>query len=89
MVNLESWEQMEEGGYAIVGSVETVRERMAEMIRFLGVGTILCLCQLGTLPADLTRRNMTRVARDVIPWLRREVGADLHAAAGSATAGAA
>jgi alkanesulfonate monooxygenase SsuD/methylene tetrahydromethanopterin reductase-like flavin-dependent oxidoreductase (luciferase family) len=74
MVNLETWEQVEEGAYAIVGSVETVRRRMAEMIRYLGVGTILCLTQLGTLPADLTRKNMTLMAREVIPWLRRELG---------------
>ena len=75
-MNLETWEQVEEGSYAIVGSVDTVRRKMAEMIRYLGVGTVLCLCQLGTLPADLTRRNMTLMAEEVMPWLRREL-ADL------------
>ncbi len=73
MMNLETWDQVEEGSYAIVGSVETVRHKMAEMIRYLGVGTILCLTQVGTLPADLTRKNMTLMAREVIPWLRREL----------------
>jgi alkanesulfonate monooxygenase SsuD/methylene tetrahydromethanopterin reductase-like flavin-dependent oxidoreductase (luciferase family) len=88
MVNVETWDQVEEGGYAIVGSVATVRQRMAELIRELGVGTVLSLCQLGTLPADLTRTNMTLMAREVIPWLRREL-ADLRAPGAARAAAAA
>jgi hypothetical protein len=33
-------------------------------------GNLLVLCQFGTLPADLTRRNMERFARDVMPGLK-------------------
>jgi hypothetical protein len=33
-------------------------------------GNLLVMCQFGTLPADLTRANMERFARDVMPGLR-------------------
>ncbi|MFQ5665715.1 MAG: LLM class flavin-dependent oxidoreductase [Candidatus Binatia bacterium] len=71
MLYTETWEQIEEGGYAIVGSPATVRDKMAEMIEWLGVGNILALLQLGTLPADLTRKNMELFAHEVLPALRQ------------------
>jgi hypothetical protein len=33
-------------------------------------GNLLVMCQFGTLPADLTRMNMERFARDVMPRLK-------------------
>jgi len=71
MLFTEKWEQVEEGGYAIVGSPATVRQKMSEMIEWLGVGNVLALLQLGTLPADLTRKNMDLFAREVLPALRK------------------
>ncbi|HEV7732395.1 MAG TPA: LLM class flavin-dependent oxidoreductase [Candidatus Binatia bacterium] len=71
MMNVTTWEQIIEGGYAIVGSPATVREKMTEMIRTLGVGNVLVLPQLATLPADLTRRNQELFAAEVMPYLRR------------------
>jgi alkanesulfonate monooxygenase SsuD/methylene tetrahydromethanopterin reductase-like flavin-dependent oxidoreductase (luciferase family) len=62
--------QADEGFYAIVGSPATVRDRLAEAIPRLGVGNLLGLFQLGTLPADLTRQNMTLFAQQVLPKLR-------------------
>jgi len=70
LLHVETWQQIEEGAYAIVGSPATVRERMAEMIRTMGVGTVLVLTQLATLPAELTRRNQELFAREVMPALR-------------------
>src|ERR1700687_2361244 len=71
MLYLEHWDQVEEGGYAIVGMPAAVRQRMEEMIDTLGVGNILALLQLGTLHADLTRKNMELFAREVLPALRK------------------
>lgn len=71
MLFLDTWDQVEEGTYAIVGSPATVRQKMTEMIEWLGVGNILALLQLGTLPADLTRKNMELFAREVLPTLRK------------------
>jgi alkanesulfonate monooxygenase SsuD/methylene tetrahydromethanopterin reductase-like flavin-dependent oxidoreductase (luciferase family) len=74
LLNVTTWEEVVGGGYAIVGSPSTVRDRMSRMIRGLGVGNVLALCQLATLPGDLTRRNMELFAHAVMPALRREFG---------------
>jgi alkanesulfonate monooxygenase SsuD/methylene tetrahydromethanopterin reductase-like flavin-dependent oxidoreductase (luciferase family) len=70
MLNVTTWEQILDGDYAVVGSPATVREKMAELIRWLGVGNVLVLPQLATLPADLTRRNQELFAGEVMPFLR-------------------
>ncbi|MHB8438800.1 MAG: LLM class flavin-dependent oxidoreductase [Acidimicrobiales bacterium] len=69
-LNLQSWEQVVEGQYAIVGSPETVTELLTQNIERLGVGNLLGLFQLGTLPADDTRRNLELFATEVMPKLR-------------------
>ena len=79
MIHCTNRQQIEEGAFAIVGSVQTVRQKMAELIRSFGVGNVLALLQLGTLPAELTRKNMELYAREVIPYLR-DAGAAAHAA---------
>jgi alkanesulfonate monooxygenase SsuD/methylene tetrahydromethanopterin reductase-like flavin-dependent oxidoreductase (luciferase family) len=71
-INLETWDQVEEGHYAIVGSPDTVYEKLAEDLHRLGTGNLLGLFQLGTLPADLTQRNLSLFATEVLPRLRRE-----------------
>ncbi len=71
--NVETRREIEEGKYAIVGSPATVRDQMADCIGQLGVGNILGLFQLGTLPEDLTRKNMTLFAEQVLPELRSSV----------------
>ena len=42
----------------------------------LGVGNLLGLFQLGTLPTHLARKNMTLFAELVLPTLRRELPAE-------------
>ena len=71
--SVKTRKEVEDGGYAFVGSPATVRERLVETIRQLGVGNLLGLFQLGTLPADLTRKNMTLFAEKVLPHLRAEL----------------
>jgi alkanesulfonate monooxygenase SsuD/methylene tetrahydromethanopterin reductase-like flavin-dependent oxidoreductase (luciferase family) len=75
MASLESWDQVEEGQYAIVGSPETVTRKLTENLERLGAGNLLGLFQLGTLPADLTRRNLELFSREVMPKLRAQFGA--------------
>ena len=62
--------QIEEGAYAIVGSPATVKQKLLEYGQRLGVGNLLGLFQLGTLPGDLTRKNMQLFAREVMPALQ-------------------
>ena len=72
LISIKTRQEIEEGGYAVVGSPATVRDRMIEYIKDLQVGNVLGLFQLGTLPADLTRKNMTLFADQVMPALRKE-----------------
>jgi len=83
---LEDWDQVIEGQYAIVGSPETVREKLLENIDRLGVGNLLGLFQLGTLPADDTRRNLELFAAEVMPALKAKYPATERKIIGSAGA---
>ncbi len=67
----QSRADIEAGSYAIVGSPATVRDKLAAHIDELGVGNLLGLFQLGTLPAELTKKNMIMFAEEVLPGLRR------------------
>jgi alkanesulfonate monooxygenase SsuD/methylene tetrahydromethanopterin reductase-like flavin-dependent oxidoreductase (luciferase family) len=71
-LNLDTWDQVVEGQYAIVGSPETVTELLAANIERLGVGNVLGLFQLGTLPAADTKRNLELFATEVLPKLRAD-----------------
>lgn len=72
LTEVTSRQQIEDGGYAIVGSPATVRDRLKEYRQSLGFGNLLGLFQLGTLPADLTKKNMTLFADEVMLPLREE-----------------
>ena len=66
----ETWDDIENGVFAIVGSPETVRQKLDRYQRELGAGTILTGCQVGSLPHALARKSMEMLARDVLPKLR-------------------
>lgn len=68
---LDTWDEVVEGQYAIVGSPETVTARLTENVERLGVGNLLGLFQLGTLGAEDTRRNLELFATEVAPELRK------------------
>jgi alkanesulfonate monooxygenase SsuD/methylene tetrahydromethanopterin reductase-like flavin-dependent oxidoreductase (luciferase family) len=54
----------------IVGSPDTVRKKLLQCQRTVALGNLLALLQMGTLPADLTKRNMELFAREVLPALQ-------------------
>uniref|UniRef100_UPI003100D1A3 hypothetical protein n=1 Tax=Neorhizobium sp. EC2-8 TaxID=3129230 RepID=UPI003100D1A3 len=60
---------IEEGKF-ICGSPATVREKLEEYQSQIGFGHLLTLLQFGTLPADLTRKNMEIYSKEVMPYLR-------------------
>src|SRR5262249_16297398 len=70
LINVENRQQIEASAYAIAGSPATVRDKLLEYGKRLGVGNLLGLFQLGPLPADLTRKNLTLFARKVMPALQ-------------------
>jgi alkanesulfonate monooxygenase SsuD/methylene tetrahydromethanopterin reductase-like flavin-dependent oxidoreductase (luciferase family) len=59
-----------EAGIIICGSPDTVRRRFTETHRLLGFQNLLCLMQFGTLPRDLTERNIQLFAKEVMPALQ-------------------
>lgn len=61
-------------GMFICGSPETVRQKLEHFQKEIGFGHLLTLLQFGTLPADLTRKNMELYAGEVIPALRANLG---------------
>lgn len=77
----KTWDDIERGVFAIVGSPETVRQKLAHYQKELGVGIIMTACQPGTLPHDLARKSMELLAREVLPKVK---GDDYATAAQSA-----
>jgi alkanesulfonate monooxygenase SsuD/methylene tetrahydromethanopterin reductase-like flavin-dependent oxidoreductase (luciferase family) len=57
-------------GTVIVGSPQTVRERIERVREATGVNRLVTMLQFGVLPNDLTRRNMEMFASEVMPKLR-------------------
>jgi alkanesulfonate monooxygenase SsuD/methylene tetrahydromethanopterin reductase-like flavin-dependent oxidoreductase (luciferase family) len=67
----KSWDDIEKGVFGIVGSPQTVRQKLEQYQKELGVGVVLTGCQMGSLPHELARKSMELLARDVLPYTRR------------------
>ncbi len=63
-------EKMMELGIVIVGSPDTVRERILHCHRELGFANFIALLHFGTLPAELTEKNIRLFASEVMPALK-------------------
>ena len=57
-------------GMFICGSPETVRQKLEHYQKDIGFGHLLTLLQFGTLPAELTRKNMELFSKEVMPHLQ-------------------
>ncbi len=58
-------------GLIVCGSPATARRALEGYWKDMRFGNLLVLCQFGTLPADLTRRNMELFAREVMPAVKK------------------
>jgi len=65
-----SWSELIELGYIVVGSPETVRQRMEELIKTLRVGNIICGIHVGDMPPEKTRYSTELFATKVMPHLK-------------------
>jgi alkanesulfonate monooxygenase SsuD/methylene tetrahydromethanopterin reductase-like flavin-dependent oxidoreductase (luciferase family) len=82
---------------AIVGSPATVADQIEEFVREFRIGNLLVMLQNGSMPRELTEKNISLFAEEVLPRLRPiwdEEGWENHwwpreAEAGTAVAGAA
>jgi alkanesulfonate monooxygenase SsuD/methylene tetrahydromethanopterin reductase-like flavin-dependent oxidoreductase (luciferase family) len=66
----KTWDDIEKGVFSIVGSPQTVRQKLAHYQKELGVGVVLTGCQTGTLPHELARKSMELLAKEVLPHTR-------------------
>jgi alkanesulfonate monooxygenase SsuD/methylene tetrahydromethanopterin reductase-like flavin-dependent oxidoreductase (luciferase family) len=56
-------------GFALVGTPEMVRERMAEQIEAAGINYMLCRFAFGDLPYEVSRRSLDLFVGEVMPKL--------------------
>ena len=66
----QSLDDLVRSGVVIVGSPNTVREKLAEYQDLAGFNTSLTKTQFGTLPDDMTRANMVAIAEEILPRFR-------------------
>ena len=67
LVSTHTVESLMEREVVIVGSPDTVRRKIAECHAEAGLGYLLGMFQIASLPSDLTRRSMELFAREVMP----------------------
>src|SRR5438874_12370101 len=70
LAEVSTWDEIERGVYAIVGSPETVRQKLAHYQKKLGAGVVLTGCQVGSMPHQMARTSMELLAREVLPHVR-------------------
>jgi alkanesulfonate monooxygenase SsuD/methylene tetrahydromethanopterin reductase-like flavin-dependent oxidoreductase (luciferase family) len=71
--SVETWEDVERGCFAIVGSPETVAQKIALHSRENGCGNMLGLFQFGNMPSAKARENARRYAEAVLPLVNKEI----------------
>ena len=68
-----SIEDLIASGVVIIGSPETVREKLAEYQDLAGFNTSLTKTQFGTMPNEMARANMTAIAEEILPHFRERL----------------
>ena len=70
-----------DNGMILVGSPETVRQRIEHCQKEMGFGHLMAMLQIATMPADMTERNIRLFASEVMPHLQGAVKPQLRAIA--------
>lgn len=68
-------------GMFFCGSAVTVREQIAAAWKDMRFGHLLSMLQFGTLPSELTQKNMRIFSSEVMPYLREVTGVKARTAA--------
>src|SRR5579885_952412 len=66
----KTWKDVEEGVYAIVGSPQTVAQKINHYRKELGVGVCLVGAGIGSVPHPLARKSLQLFSREVLPHVR-------------------
>jgi len=56
--------------YQVVGSPATVADQIEAFVREFRIGNLLVMLQNGSMPRDLTEKNISLFAAEVLPRLR-------------------
>ena len=65
-----TYEELWQKGFFIIGSPQTVVQQLKEYEKELGVGTLIAFLHFGSLPHELTVKNLTLFAKEVMPHFR-------------------
>lgn len=65
-----TFDYLSERNYVLVGSAETVRQRLEELQKEIGFGTLVATLHFGTLGHEAYRKSATLFAEKVMPALR-------------------
>jgi len=79
--NLSTWKEVDDAGYVIVGSPETVRQRLEDYAKKVGFGLLIANFSVGNAPREYTEKSMKLFAEKVMPKLR-DINVDAPAANG-------
>ena len=63
-------EQLIERGIIVSGSPDTVRKKITEMHNRMGFSEFMCMLMFGSLPQDLTEKNIRLFASEVLPTIK-------------------
>lgn len=65
-----TWKDLVENGNIVAGTSDQVVEQLEQVAKDLNVGHLMLLCQIGSMPHDLTMENIRLTATKVVPNLR-------------------
>ena len=63
-------EQLIERGIIVCGSPDTVRKKITEMHNRMGFSEFMCMLMFGSMPADLSEKNIRLFASQVMPAIK-------------------
>jgi alkanesulfonate monooxygenase SsuD/methylene tetrahydromethanopterin reductase-like flavin-dependent oxidoreductase (luciferase family) len=66
----QSVEDLVKAGVVMIGSPNTVREKLAEYQDLAGFNTSLTKTQFGTMPHEMVKANMQAIAQEILPYFR-------------------
>ena len=66
-----TYEELQEGYNLVVGSPQTVLEKLSHMQETMGFGSLLLEAQAGAMPHKATMRSLELLGREVIPALKK------------------
>jgi alkanesulfonate monooxygenase SsuD/methylene tetrahydromethanopterin reductase-like flavin-dependent oxidoreductase (luciferase family) len=65
-----TYKELVDSQVAIVGSPKTVADQLEEFVREFRIGNLLVMLQNGSMPRELTEKNISLFAEEVLPRLR-------------------